>query len=286
MDSGVNITDILEQAERECLPLMECLCMAGINHKAAPVELREKVSIKKGESRNFLRRVEQELGLDEMVALFTCNRTEFYFNTESGVEPASVFAYLPGMDEEILAALSGCMYVYNGREVVEHIMKVATGLDSLVLGETQISGQVKKAYERSREMGLTGRAMNLLFQKTFETAKRVHTTTSLASHRASVPSVALQFSEAIFEDLHNTSVLVIGTGEISELTVTALKKRGAEDISFVTRTEKRAEEWREKYGPDRVTTLDRLEEARQGHHPRPPGRGPPKGRHNRLRHAH
>ncbi|HUT53685.1 MAG TPA: glutamyl-tRNA reductase [bacterium] len=242
----------------ECSPLVAELRMAGLNHKTAPVSVREKAALPRGAG-DALAELRDKMGLSEVVALSTCNRTEFYWTGAPAATPLAIFQDLLGLDPDDLKQLSPCLYAKNGMDVARHLFQVACGMDSMVLGETQILNQVKRAYERSRERGLTDTALNLLFQKTFEVSKKVHTQTRLSAQRPSVPSAALKLTEAIFDDLTSTPILVIGTGEIAQVTVESLKKRGARNIFFVTRSASRAKIWEEKHPGAEVSTIDNLD---------------------------
>jgi glutamyl-tRNA reductase len=242
---------------RECSPLVASLAMAGINHKTASLAVREKASLPKGAA-EALAEFKDRHGVSELVALSTCNRTEFYW-TGSSVPPLSFFQEIFGLPPDDMKELSLSLYTKSGLEVARHVFEVACGMDSMVLGETQILNQVKRAYERSRERALTDTALNLLFQKTFEVAKKVHTQTRLAAQRPSVPSAALKLTEAIFDDLREVPILVIGTGEIAQVTVESLKKRGARNIFFVSRTKERVKIWEERHPGAEVTTMENLD---------------------------
>ena len=252
----------------ECIPLVEVLHLAGVNHRTAPLEIREKLSVPKARINEALQILSKKLGLSELVILSTCNRTEFYWasafaeatadKSEKQIYPLDFFRALPLVDSEIIARLSPLVYTYHGKEVAHHLFEVTAGLDSMALGETQVSGQVRAAYECSREIGVTGIALNFLFQKAFETTKRIHTQTALFSQKASIPAVALEFARAVFEELSDVFVLVIGTGEIAEVTVEVLRKRGVRKMAFITRTQERARAWQENYPGCEVATLENL----------------------------
>ena len=247
-------------ASNEELELLEAVSVAGVNHRTAPVELREKLAIPKGGARTLLDQQADQFGLSEVVALSTCNRTEFYWAGGSDVVPPELFACFPEVGPDGASELEPSVYVHRGREAARHLFNVACGLDSLVWGETQILHQVKKAYERSREETYTGSILNLLFQKTFQVAKEVHTRTRIGAQRASVPSVALELAKAIFEDLSEVFVLVVGTGEIAQLTFDAMLDQGAERYGFVSRTAERAREWGERHNAE-TWTLEQLPEV-------------------------
>jgi glutamyl-tRNA reductase len=250
----------LEIATCECNPLVDCLRMAGVNHKSASLAVRELVALPKGGSADFVNELSRKLPIREVVALSTCNRTEFYYASRDPIAPMTLFEALTDGNPRIMSMLAGSLYSAEAGEVAKHLFRVTCGLDSLVLGETQILSQVKRAYERSREQDLTGTSLNLLFQKAFEAAKQVHTRTSLNSHQASIPSVALKLAEAIFDDLSQPFIVVVGTGEIARLTLEALTARGAAKLAFVTRTAERARVWAEIHPGARVGTMDELPE--------------------------
>ena len=252
-----NVVDINEK-RRECVPLVDTLQMAGINHRTAPLNLREKMAVPKECASSVLRHLAEKLRIEELVILSTCNRTEFYWVSEQEIDPVKFFNALPSVDPETVRKLAASIYSAQGKAVAEHLFEVASGLDSLVLGETQIYSQVKSSYEQSRAEGFTGSGLNFLFQKTFEAVKRVHTYTGLASQKASIPSVAIEFAKAIFEDLADVFVLVIGTGEIAKITLQALHKRGAHKVAFVTRSLSRAESWQSAHQDAEVTTMENI----------------------------
>lgn len=239
--------------------LVERLRMAGVNHRSAPLELREKLALVKGAAVDTVERLRREVDAAELVAVSTCNRTEFYWAGRDGAEidPIALFRALPGVDGAVGGQIDGAAYAHSGREAVRHLYRVVCGLDSLVLGETQILHQVKRAYERSAQLRATGPVLNGLFQRAFAVAKEVHTRTRLAADRASIPTVALDVAQAIFEDLSEAFVLVLGTGEIAEVTLEALRKRGAKRIAFVSRTAERAMTWTGSAGAE-IGTLDDL----------------------------
>lgn len=240
--------------------LVERLRTAGVNHRTAPLEVRERLALVKGTAVDIVERLMRTAGTSEFVAVSTCNRTEFYWTAkEDGpeVEPAVLFRALAGGEDLTPGQLADAIYTRSGREVVRHLFQVVSGLDSLVLGETQVLHQVKRAYERSASLRCTGPALNMLFQRSFAVAKEVHTRTNLAENRASVPTVALDLAGAIFEDLAGAHVLVVGTGEIAELTLEALRKRGAKQIVFVSRTADRARDW-DGHGGHAIHTIEEL----------------------------
>jgi glutamyl-tRNA reductase len=172
-----------------------------------------------------------------MVILSTCNRVELY-SVHDGTPPAAaaiadVLAKRHGVAAE---ALAPALYHHQGSDAVRHLFRVTSSLDSMVLGETQIIGQVKDAYLAAQAAGATGRVFNRLFQQALAVAKRVHTTTSLGEKNISVPSVAARLAEKIFQDLARKRLVIIGAGEMGELTVGAFRNRGVTNIHVVNRS--------------------------------------------------
>lgn len=252
-------------------PRLDGLRMAGLNHRTAPVELRERLAVVKGDGSALLESVHEQFPLKEVVVLSTCNRVEFYWTESGPVDGARLIAAVAaqraataeagtpassplsadstGLDAEIASHV----YRHEGAQAAGHLFQVAVGLDSLVVGETQILHQVKRAYERSLALGLTGPVLNPLFQKSLQMAKEVHTKTRLTAHQASVPAVALDLAEAIFGDLTSTSVLVVGTGEMAQLTFESLRKRGVQPFAFISRSSERARAWSETHSSPVLT---------------------------------
>src|SRR5258708_27617272 len=177
------------------------ISVIGLNHKRAPVELREKLAVAEAALQAALAELQRSFSAQEMVILSTCNRVELY-SVHDGAPPdaatiADVLAKRHGVPAD---ALAPALYHHQGTDAVRHLFRVTSSLDSMVLGETQIIGQVKDAYLAAQAAGATGRVFNRLFQQALAVAKRVHTTTSLGEKNISVPSVAARLAEKIFQD--------------------------------------------------------------------------------------
>jgi glutamyl-tRNA reductase len=217
---------------------MEILCL-GLNHRTAPVELRERFAIPDGEAGRFALEMTQRPGLGEGVVLCTCNRVEFYVATEdaaAGFEALDHFLLSKGLD-----ASGDAFFRYRGSEGIRHLFRVVSGLDSMVLGETEILGQVKKAYLAAQESKATARHLNKLFQRAFNVAKEVRTNTNITRGSVSVGSAAVELAEQIFGKLARCTVMILGAGEMSELTAGALQARGVKAIFVANRSYERAE---------------------------------------------
>lgn len=216
--------------------------VAGISHKTTPIDLREKFAI--GESARpslgaFLR---SGSGVEEQVILSTCNRVEIY---GAGTDPRRGIARALEMFERHTGLLESVilphLYGLAGRDAVRHLFGVASGLDSLALGETEILGQVKTAYLHSHQAGLTGRTLNTLFQKALTVGKKVRTQTAVGEGKVSVASIAVDLARKIFYGLKDKTVLVIGSGEVAGQVCEALSADGVAKLWIANRHQERAE---------------------------------------------
>lgn len=217
---------------------MELVCL-GLNHKTAPVEVRERFAVgntKLGEaSQNLLEMAE----VPEGVVISTCNRTEFYLAAQSA--PAAMKRLEDCLAEKVHGHEEP-FYRYQKAEAARHLCKVVSGLDSMLLGETEIFGQVKQAYQAAHGAGTTGPILNKLFQKVFSVGKKVRTQTAIQEGSTSIGNVAVELAEKIFGHLKNSEVMVLGAGEMSRLTAQALVSRGAKSVIVANRTHDRAVE--------------------------------------------
>ena len=204
------------------------LFVAGVSHKTAPVEIREQLAVQRNElidSANYLKWFGH---LDEMVLLSTCNRVEIYGTTRPSID--SIKPALQLLSSEPVD-LDPYIYVHKDAEAARHLFRVTAGLDSMVLGETEITGQIKNAYEIAREAGLTGPVLNRLFQKAFQTTKEIRRHTAIGRGTVSLKSAAVELIEKAFsDDLASKSVMVIGAGEMAERCVQLLVKKGVRSI--------------------------------------------------------
>ncbi|QPG04655.1 glutamyl-tRNA reductase [Salinimonas marina] len=233
------------------------LVALGINHKTAPVALREKVAFTPDSLVSALSSLKQHAGVDESVIVSTCNRTEIYVNGAS-TQSALIdwLADFHRLDAQTIASHS---YQFEQGDAVRHIMRVASGLDSLILGEPQIFGQVKQAYNDARHSGTVNSEFERLFQHTFAVAKRVRTETEIGANAVSVAFAAVQLAKHIFSALPSRSVLLVGAGETIELVAQHLKEQGVERISVANRTVARAQKLSAKLDA-RLLTLSQVPE--------------------------
>jgi len=215
------------------------LFVTGLSYRTAPVALREQLAVRPSLLPCHGCRLKLGAGLDEVVLVSTCNRVEVYGATSSWVQGKifRIFQQLgPGLD------VTPYVYVKEGAAAVEHLFSVVSGLDSMVIGETEITGQVKNAYQAARQFGLTGRVLNRWFQTALQVAKEVRTHTGIGRGATSVGSVAVELAEKIFAgDLSDKTVMILGAGKMGEACVRHLAKRGARAVLVANRSFERAQ---------------------------------------------
>jgi glutamyl-tRNA reductase len=225
------------------------IVVLGLSHHSSPVELRERFAFAEARIPAVLQLMREERIVDEAVILSTCNRVEIYASTS--LDSPKAFAEL----REFLVSchdyrdpLTDELYTLNEPQSVHHLFKVACGLDSMVLGETEILGQLKKAYDLALQHKHTGPRLNKAFQRAFNVAKHVRTETSIQRGSISVGSVAVDLAEKIFSSLEGRHVMVIGAGDTSEKTARALMSRGAKSIVVANRSIERAQTLAAEFG--------------------------------------
>lgn len=215
------------------------LLALGINHKTASVEVRERVAFAPESLGEALQEAKCRAKLSEVAILSTCNRTELYCATELEGTRALLewLGQYHGLDVD---ELQTCSYAYWDEEAVRHMMRVASGLDSLVLGEPQILGQLKSAYSVAQEEGLASVELGRLFRTTFNVAKQVRSQTAIGQNPVSVAYAAVSLAQHIFADVSSSRALLIGAGETIELVARHLKRAGVNQITVANRTLARA----------------------------------------------
>jgi len=211
------------------------LFAAGISHKTAPVELREQLAVKQSEIVDLAFVLKCFGHLEEIVLLSTCNRVEIYGTTRHAT--AHIKSLLQLLCPEP-GDLDPHIYLYEGAAAVRHLLRVTAGLDSMMLGETEITGQIKNAYEIARNAGLTGRMLNRLFQKAFQATKEIRTLTGIGRGTVSIKSTAVELIGKT--DLSQQSIMVLGAGAMAENCVRLLVKKGAKSIFISNRSFDRA----------------------------------------------
>jgi glutamyl-tRNA reductase len=233
------------------------LLALGASHKTASLELRERIALPTGRAARVLGELTEREAIHEAVALFTCNRTELYLITADAVEAENAaLAILSRQAGLRPTELLGSLYSLRGRDAVEHLFAVTGGLDSMIVGEAEIQGQVKRAYEMALVEGVSGPVSNRLFRDALAAGKRVRSETGIARSNVSVSTVAVQLAGQFLGDLSDRRVLVIGAGENAELTARALRDRGVETLFVANRRYDRALGLAQRFGGRAVTFDD------------------------------
>ncbi|MGH2714172.1 MAG: glutamyl-tRNA reductase [Thermoleophilaceae bacterium] len=233
------------------------LLALGASHKTASLELRERIALPTGRAARVLAELTEHESIHEAVALFTCNRTELYLVTADALEAENAaLAILSRQAGLRPTELLGSLYSLRGRETVEHLFAVTGGLDSMIVGEAEIQGQVKRAYEMALVEGVSGPVSNRLFRDALAAGKRVRSETGIARTNVSVPTVAVQLAARFLGDLSERRVLVIGAGENAELTARALRDRGVKTLFVANRRYDRALGLAQRFGGRAVTFDD------------------------------
>ncbi len=235
------------------------IVLTGLNHKTAPLAVREKIFAGCQEKRDLLPALRSIGGVEEVLHLSTCNRVEVIASVaEDGnalKELSGLLARNGGLNQ---AEAKGCFYEYRGEDAVRHIFRVASSLDSMVMGEAQILGQVKDAYREALEQYATGVVLNRLMHCSFRAAKRVRSETAIAVNPVSVSHAAVELAKKIFGTLDGKKILLIGAGEMAELTGTQLIEKGAQSIIVANRSLAQAELLAEKFHGE-AAALDALD---------------------------
>lgn len=213
----------------------------GINHESAPVVLREKVAILPDQAEDALRHACQQAALDEVLILSTCNRTEIVGVADDAAAAERSLSWLAAWSRLPLSDIAACSYRLDDDTALRHLMSVASGLDSMVLGEPQILGQMKSAFATARNAGTVGALLGRLLPHVFSVAKRVRTDTAIGENPVSVAYAAVRLASRIYADLRDTTALLIGAGETIELAARHLHDNGIRRIVVANRTLARAQ---------------------------------------------
>ena len=220
---------------------MSELLAIGVSHKTAPVEVRERLALPEARATDFLRDLRGNAEVQEAVALSTCNRTELYLVVGDPVEAEStVLAMLARQAGIRPTSLAGAIYAHRNCDAARHLFRVTAGLESMIVGEAEVQGQVKRAYETALERETVGPLVNHLFRAALVTGKRVRTETAIGERNLSLPSVAVMLARETLGELAGREVIILGTGEMSELTARALADSGCRLAFVATRRRDRA----------------------------------------------
>jgi glutamyl-tRNA reductase len=231
------------------------LLALGINHKTASVAVRERLAISPSHMEDALQGVCQFAKLDEIAILSTCNRTEIYCSAQSESQ-AQVLEWLSDFQSLPLDEIKDSLYSYTDQAAISHMMRVACGLDSLVLGEPQILGQLKSSYAVSQQQNMVKGELGQLFQQTFAVAKKVRTDTAIGENPVSVAYAAVSLAQHIFSDLADSRALLIGAGETIELVARHLVNAGVKNICVANRTLDRAQQLAANFSGDAILLGD------------------------------
>ena len=238
------------------------IALIGISHRTASIELREKVAFRVEQACEAADQLRARGILKEVVVLSTCNRTEVYGVTrERGADNLNAMEMFVSSYHQVpLADVKAALYRHSDREVVRHIYRVAAGLDSMLLGESEILGQVREAYRVAMDHGVTGRVLNRLFQSALEVGKRIRTETQIATRPMSVAFAGVKQAEALMRGLENQRVLIVGAGATGEQVVKHLCDRGVPQFRILNRTLENAKALASRYGGE-VLPWEKLPEV-------------------------
>lgn len=237
------------------------ILLLGLNYKTAPVEIREKFTFHDDSTPRALHLLSQTKSIVECVIIGTCNRTEIYVVCDQlhtgRFYTRNFLADWFGVDKE---QFQSHLYIKENEEAIEHLFHVTCGLDSMVMGETQILGQVRDAFLLAQQYGTTGTVFNTLFRQAVTLAKRAHTETGINENAVSVSYAAIELGKKIFGSFHDKQVLILGAGKMSELTAKHLNANGVNKVCVVNRTLERARTLAEKFNGNAIT-MEQLPQA-------------------------
>ena len=243
---------------------MSELLALGVSHKTAPLELRERLSLTEGRAVGALRELTQAAGIHEAAAISTCNRTELYLIVSDPVEAESTALGVLTRQAEIRPTeLLGHLYSLRSTEAARHLLRVTAGLDSMILGEAEIQGQVKRAYELALVEGATGPILNRLFRGALSAGGRARQETGISEKGVSIPSVAVELAQRALGDLSERRVLMVGAGETAELVARALVGRGVKTVFVANRHYDRAIGLAQRFDGSAVRFEDLPEQLRE-----------------------
>ena len=224
----------------------------GLSHQTAPIELREQVAVSPARAPDTLLNLLDEDGVSEAVILSTCNRTEFYCRTSdaSGKKLRKWITAYFGVPSE---QLDQHYYLHTEQAAAEHLVRVAAGLESMVLGEPQILGQVKDAFRFAEDSQAIGPVLRAMFEKAFSASKLIRSQTSIGEHSVSVASIAVMLAKQVFGNLHEKTVLLLGAGEMIEICLRYLTQQGVNKILIANRNIKNAEKLSKSFGGEAMS---------------------------------
>ncbi|WP_339250797.1 glutamyl-tRNA reductase [Sporosarcina sp. FSL W8-0480] len=223
--------------------------VVGVNYRTAPVELREKLSFVEAELPKAMKALQKEKSILENTIISTCNRTEIYAVADQ-IHTGRYYVkrFLANWFNMDIEELSPHLLIYENDAAIEHLMRVTAGIDSMVLGETQILGQVRDSFLKAQEIGTTGTVFNELFKQAVTVAKRAHSETAIADNAVSVSYAAVELGKKIFGSLKDKHIAILGAGKMGELAIKNLHGSGAGKVTVINRTLSKAEEMARQFG--------------------------------------
>jgi len=236
---------------------MPKIILIGANHKTAPVELREKLSFSSEETLSAFEFLNQDQDIKESLIFSTCNRTEILYIPETGEQIDKIIAFIAQQRQIDVSEFKDSLYIYRDDEAIRHLFQVASSLDSMVVGEPQILGQIKQSYRLAVEHNASGVLLNRLMHKTFNIAKKVRKETGIGDNAVSISYAAIELANKIFSDLSQKSVMLLGAGEMAELAVEHLISNRVKHILVANRTFKNAVNLAQKFNGEAVKFEER-----------------------------
>lgn len=228
---------------------MSQVFVVGLNFKSAPIEVRERLAFPQETWPRLYPQVQKSCGADELILLSTCNRVEVYGSNEDPIGAAErVYDYLIDYSRLDKSIVSPALYCRHQPDSIRHLFEVAGGLDSMVVGESEILCQIKCAYQYAHTRGATGKFLNVLFQRALNAGKAVRSDTGLGRACGSVGSVAVDLAQKVFGSLKGKRVLLVGAGEIAQSTLKRISIRGADNLAMINRSPERAEWLAQQFG--------------------------------------
>lgn len=235
---------------------LEYLFVLGTSHHATPLDVRERFALTPEQALELQRQLHEQEGIRECLVLNTCNRLEIYGLAQDQAAADAVGGFLCQKQNIPESLFQQFAYIHNNLQALQHVLEVSTGLDSQMVGETEIFGQLKQAYSLARDARCTGNVLNRLFEKSFNAAKAARSQTGITRGQISIGNVAVDLASRIFGKLKESRVLLLGSGEVGEKTAQALKSRGVDDISVSSRTFEHAHQLAHRLGGAAIDFAD------------------------------
>lgn len=235
------------------------LILVGLNHRTAPVEVRERLSIPEPKLPDVTAALRTIEGVDGAAIVSTCNRVEAVVSTRDEDVIANIVEWLAASASTVRAELEKHLYILRHGDVVKHLFRVASGLDSMILGEPQIGGQVRKAFTTAQELGTLDSLLMQVYENTMRVSKKVRTDTGIGEHAVSVPYAAVELAKKIFGELRGLQVLLLGAGEMGELTAEHLHAQDVKQVFVANRSHDRAVELARRFEGEAVQ-FDRIDD--------------------------